>query len=87
MLGVLCFEYLEDLASWTVEDEYIFGEAWTSDVYLLRGSLVDYQSAATYEGGRWHRIAAGEVPAIVLVRGAAAAKVFRWEATTLSAHQ
>ncbi len=35
------------------------------------GTWVDYQGGKSYEGGRWYRIAAGELPVIVLVRGGA----------------
>jgi alpha-D-xyloside xylohydrolase len=78
MLRTLFFEYPEDPACWMIEDEYMFGEdilvaplmeeTSSRTVYLPPGRWVDYQGAVTYEGTRWHRIEAGEVPAVVLVR-------------------
>ena len=78
MLRALFFEHPEDPACWMIEDQYMFGEdmlvaplmeeAPSRTVYLPPGRWVDYQNAATYEGARWHRIEAGEVPAVVLVR-------------------
>ncbi len=78
MLRTLFFEYPEDPACWTVEDEYMFGqdilvaplmeETRSRYVYLPLGSWVDYQRGKTYEGGGWHRITAGEIPAVMLVR-------------------
>jgi alpha-D-xyloside xylohydrolase len=78
MLRTLFFEFPEDPSSWTIEDEYMFGEdvlvaplmeeARSRIVYLPPGRWVDYQSAATYEGACWHRIETGAVPAVVLVR-------------------
>jgi alpha-D-xyloside xylohydrolase len=82
MLRTLFFEYPEDPACWTVEDEYMFGEdilvaplmeeTRSRSVYLPPGAWVDYQRGEIYEGGGWHRIAAGEIPAVVLVRGGTA---------------
>jgi alpha-D-xyloside xylohydrolase len=78
MLRALFFEHPEDPTCWTIEDEYMFGEdilvaplmeeTGSRTVYLPPGHWIDYQGAATYEGARWHRIDAGEVPAVVLVR-------------------
>jgi alpha-D-xyloside xylohydrolase len=42
------------------------------NVYLPPGAWIDYQGGDSYEGGRWHRIAAGELPVILLVKGGAA---------------
>jgi alpha-D-xyloside xylohydrolase len=82
MLRTLFFEYPEDRASWLVEDQYLFGtdllvaplleEKPVRDVYLPPGPWTDYQTGETYAGERWHRIRAGEIPAVVLVRGGAA---------------
>jgi len=82
MLRTLFFEYPDDPACWTVEDQYMFGgdilvaplfeEARSRDVYLPPGRWVDYGGAGTYEGARWRRLTAGEVPLIVLVRQGAA---------------
>ena len=61
-----------------VEDEYLFGsdllvaplfESTASRrVYLPPGSWIDYQTGRAYEGARWHEIAAGEIPIVLLVR-------------------
>jgi alpha-D-xyloside xylohydrolase len=47
-------------------------ETRSRSVYLPPGAWVDYQRGEIYEGGGWHRIAAGEIPAVVLVRGGTA---------------
>ncbi len=75
-------EYPEDPTSWLIEDEYLFGTdllvaplleaAPDRAVYLPPGAWTDYQSGETHEGLAWHRLAAGEIPAIVLVRDGAA---------------
>jgi alpha-D-xyloside xylohydrolase len=36
-------------------------------VYLPADRWVDYQTGKSYDAG-WHRIAAGEIPAVILVR-------------------
>ncbi|MDQ3913206.1 MAG: alpha-xylosidase [Actinomycetota bacterium] len=82
MLRTLFFEYPEDLTSWLIEDEYMFGgdilvaplmeDVPGRDVYLPPGLWIDYQSGETYEGSGWHHITAGEVPIVVLVRDGAA---------------
>ncbi len=81
LLRTLFFEYPEDPTSWLIEDEYLFGEdilmaplmeqMESRDVYLPPGSWTDYQSGKVYEGGRWHLIGAGEIPAIIAVRSGA----------------
>lgn len=78
----LFFEYPEDHTSWTVENEYLFGEdilvaplmedAPERDVYVPPGRWFDYQTGKAYEGSRWHRIHIGEIPVGTLVRGGAA---------------
>ena len=82
MLRTLFFEYPEDLTSWLIEDEYMFGgdilvaplmeDVPGRDVYLPPGLWIDYQSGETYEGSGWHHITAGEVPIVILVRDGAA---------------
>ena len=82
MLRTLFFEYPDDLTSWLVEDQYLFGtdllvaplmeENPVRNVYLPPGLWTDYQSGETYAGERWCRIRAGEVPVVLLVRGGAA---------------
>jgi len=39
-------------------------------VYLPPGNWIDYQSGQSYAGG-WHKIQAGEIPVVVLVRDGA----------------
>jgi len=82
MVRPLFFEYPEDRTSWLVEDEYLFGtdllvaplmeETRSREVYLPPGLWFDYFGGEVYEGTKWHRIGAGEVPAIMLVRDGAA---------------
>ncbi len=81
MLRTLFFEYPEDLTSWLIEDEYLFGsdilvaplfeQTNERDVYLPPGLWVDYQSKANYHGGKWHKIKAGAVPCVILVKNGA----------------
>ena len=79
MLRTLFFEFPEDETSWLIEDEYMFGanllvaplfeDAKASrKVYLPPGAWIDYQTGKVYEGARWHEIAAGAVPVILLVK-------------------
>ena len=82
MLRALFFEHPDDPTCWPIENEYMFGEDLlvaplveeprTRTVYLPPGTWVDYQDNQSYEGGRWHRISAGDLPVILLVRGGAA---------------
>src|ERR1043165_2137381 len=37
-------------------------------VYLPPGTWIDYQSGRVYDGARWHEIAAGQVPVVLLVK-------------------
>lgn len=78
MLRALFFEFPDDAGAWTVDDEYLFGssllvapllEANTTarDVYLPAGHWIDYQTGHVYAGG-WHRIKAGDIPIVLLVR-------------------
>jgi alpha-D-xyloside xylohydrolase len=78
MLRTLFFEFPDDPTSWSVEDEYLFGsdllvaplfeEVTERDVYLPPGQWMDYQTGRAYEGARWHRIAAGPIPIVLLIR-------------------
>ena len=79
MLRALFFEFPADETSWLVEDEYLFGanllvaplfenEQKSRKVYLPPGAWIDYQTGKTYEGARWHEIAAGEIPIVLLVK-------------------
>ena len=78
MMRTLFFDYPEDGASWFIEDEYMFGrdllvaplmeDTTTRDVYLPPGRWIDYQSSKAYQGAGWHRMRAGEVPVVMLVK-------------------
>jgi alpha-D-xyloside xylohydrolase len=78
MLRTLFFEYPEDPTSWLIEDEYMFGsdilvaplfeQVNEREVYLPPGLWVDYQSKAAYHGGKWHKIKAGAIPCVILVK-------------------
>jgi alpha-D-xyloside xylohydrolase len=79
MLRTLFFEYPDDPTSWTIEDQYMLGanllvaplftdSATSRRVYLPPGTWIDYQSNRAYAGARWHHIAAGTVPIVLLVR-------------------
>ena len=78
MLRTLFFEYPNDPTSWLVEDEYMFGanllvapmfeEGTARSVYVPPGAWIDYQSGRSYDGGRWHEIAAGTIPIVLLVK-------------------
>jgi alpha-D-xyloside xylohydrolase len=78
MLRALFVEYPQDPGSWKIDDEYLFGSsmlvapllseyATGRDVYLPPGSWIDYQTGTSYQGG-WHRIEAGRIPIILLVK-------------------
>jgi alpha-D-xyloside xylohydrolase len=81
MLRTLFFEFPEDAGSWLVEDEYMLGSdllvapmitaGKTRRVYLPPGGWVDFQSGEKYDGARWHDIAPGEIPVVLLVRAGA----------------
>jgi alpha-D-xyloside xylohydrolase len=78
MVRALFFEYPDDPTSWLIDDEYLFGsdllvapliEAGDGrNVYLPPGSWVDYQTGRVYRGAQWHRIGAGKIPVVLLVR-------------------
>jgi alpha-D-xyloside xylohydrolase len=77
-LRTLFFEFPDDPASWTIEDQYmlghdllvapLFSSETSRGVYLPPGHWYDYQTNESYEGGGWHAIEAGDVPIVVLVR-------------------
>ncbi|MDD5733312.1 MAG: alpha-xylosidase [Bacteroidales bacterium] len=77
MLRALLIAYPDDPVVWQIEDQYLFGsdmmvaplfESGSERlVYLPVDRWVDYQSGRTYEPG-WHRIAAGQIPAVILVK-------------------
>jgi alpha-D-xyloside xylohydrolase len=78
MLRPLFFEYPTDPTSWTIDDQYMFGadllvapmfaNGDRRKVYLPSGAWIDYQSGRVYEGEKWHEIAAGRIPVVLLVR-------------------
>lgn len=78
MLRALFVEFPDDPGAWKVDDEYLFGSQILvapllesgmtgRTVYLPEGKGIDYQTEKVYEGG-WHRIEAGSLPIIMLVR-------------------
>lgn len=79
MLRTLFFEFPNDRTSWTIDDEYMFGENLlvaplfeegknNRQVYLPPGEWIDYQIGKVYQGEKWHEIIAGEIPVILLVK-------------------
>ncbi|KAB3959068.1 glycoside hydrolase family 31 protein [Bacteroides uniformis] len=78
MLRALFVEFPDDPGAWKVDDEYLFGSQILvapllesgmtgRTVYIPEGKWIDYQTEKVYEGG-WHRIEAGSLPIIMLVR-------------------
>lgn len=78
MVRALFVEFPDDPGSWLVDNEYLFGQSMLvapllhqneteRDVYLPPGNWIDYQTRKKYSGG-WQKIAAGEIPAVILVR-------------------
>ncbi|MBV9455744.1 MAG: alpha-xylosidase [Rubrobacter sp.] len=82
VMRTLFFECPDDPTCWFIEDEYMFGEdvlvaplmedTPSRDVYLPPGRWIDYQTTKTYEGAGWHRIWAGKIPVVMLVKEGAA---------------
>lgn len=81
MVRALFVEYPNDPGSWRVDDQYLFGsdllvaplmhEGSTGrNVYLPPGNWIDYQNGQSYAGG-WHKIEAGKIPVVLLVRDGA----------------
>ena len=78
MLRPLFFEYPNDPGSWSIEDEYLFGanllvapmfeSGDRRKVYVPPGKWIDYQTGRVYEGAKWHVIAAGQIPVVLLVK-------------------
>jgi alpha-D-xyloside xylohydrolase len=78
MVRPLFFEYPDDPGSWNIDDEYMFGSDLLvapmfesgahRKVYLPPGTWIDYQSGRVYEGARWHKIAAGQISVVLLVK-------------------
>jgi len=81
MVRALFIEYPNDPGAWQVDDEYLFGSdilvaplleenSTGRDVYLPAGEWIDYQTGKPYSGG-WHKIEAGTIPVVMLVRDGA----------------
>ncbi|HEY9141346.1 MAG TPA: alpha-xylosidase, partial [Bryobacteraceae bacterium] len=80
MVRALFIEFPDDPGAWQIDDEYLFGsdilvaplfENTTGrDVYLPPGEWIDYQTGKLYSGG-WHKIEAGSIPVVMLVRDGA----------------
>jgi alpha-D-xyloside xylohydrolase len=79
LLKAMFFNYPDDPTTWNLEDQYMFGDdlliapimeenTSSRNVYLPEGKWIDYQSLKVYEGLRWIKIEAGELPGIILVR-------------------
>ncbi|MFT3870829.1 MAG: glycoside hydrolase family 31 protein [Nibricoccus sp.] len=78
MTRALFIEFPDDPGAWLVDDAYLLGSslyvaplfepgAKAREVYLPSGRWIDYQTGRVYERG-WHRIEAGKVAAVILVR-------------------
>ncbi|MFT3738531.1 MAG: glycoside hydrolase family 31 protein [Breznakibacter sp.] len=81
MVRALLLEFPDDPGAWLVDNQYMFGSdmlvaplfesnATAREVYLPKGKWIDYQTGKAYDGG-WHRISAGEIPIVLLVRDGA----------------
>jgi alpha-D-xyloside xylohydrolase len=78
MVRPLFLEYPNDPGSWTIDDEYrvgsdllvapMFASGEQRKVYLPPGEWIDYQSGKVYEGAKWHDIALGQIPVVLLVK-------------------
>lgn len=79
MLKAMFLNYPDDPTTWTLEDQFMFGEdlliapimeenCIERKVYLPKGKWINYQTNEVYEGGQWIDIKAGELPGIVLVK-------------------
>lgn len=65
VLRALIFHHEDDLACWSIDDEFYSGDVFlvapvmnsegVRDVYLPRGEWVDFYSGEVMEGGRWLR--------------------------------
>ncbi len=77
LLRPLFVEFPDDPGAWRVEDAFLLGsdllvaplteDGDGRDVYLPGGAWVDYQTGRRYGRG-WHRIEAGDLPVVLLVR-------------------
>jgi alpha-D-xyloside xylohydrolase len=81
MMRALFVEFPNDPGAWLIDNQYMFGsdllvaplfeEVTERDVYLPAGTWIDYQTKKVYQGG-WHRIKAGDIPIVVLVKNGTA---------------
>ena len=78
MVRALFVEFPDDPGSWQIDDEYLYGSQMlvapllhehetARSVYLPPGTWIDYQTGKAYAGG-WQTVAAGQIPAIIMVR-------------------
>ncbi|MCO6147961.1 alpha-xylosidase [Flavobacterium sp. NRK1] len=77
MMRAMFVEFPNDPGSWLIDNQYMFGsdmlvaplfeEVTERDVYLPEGTWIDYQTKKVYQGG-WHKIKAGDIPIIALVK-------------------
>jgi alpha-D-xyloside xylohydrolase len=81
MVRALFVEYPGDAGAWLIDDEYLFGSdilvapiftdsLYERNVYLPGGEWIDYQTKQVYSPG-WHKIKAGKLPVVILVRNGA----------------
>ncbi|HNR07335.1 MAG TPA: glycoside hydrolase family 31 protein [Saprospiraceae bacterium] len=78
MTRALLLEFPEDRGAWEIENQYLLGSdilvaplfeegRLSREVYLPAGKWIDMQDGRSYSGG-WHRMSAGAVQAIILIR-------------------
>jgi alpha-D-xyloside xylohydrolase len=81
MVRALFVEYPHDPGAWLIENEYLFGsdllvapmvdETSERDVYVPGNDWIDYFTGQKYNPG-WHRMKAGDLAVILLVRDGSA---------------
>ncbi|HEX3009464.1 MAG TPA: alpha-xylosidase [Bacteroidales bacterium] len=92
MVRALFVEYPNDPGAWLIDNEYLFGadilvapmmeNGGERDVYLPGGKWIDYQTRQVYDAG-WHRIKAGKMPVVMLVRDGAVIPHIKLAQTTM----
>lgn len=78
MVRAMLVEYPDDPAAWQIDDQYFFGsdilvapmmtDGTDRYVYLPEGKWVDYQNTKKVYNSGWQKIAAGDIPCVILVR-------------------
>ncbi len=79
MLKAMFLNYADDPTTWTLEDQFMFGEdlliapimeenCIQRKVYLPKGKWINYLTNEVYDGLQWIDIKTGELPGIVLVK-------------------